>query len=106
LPRTQTVTYLYLPNARIKGMCQYVVFNKHLFNKSCVNRQWWRTPLIPALGKKRQADPEFEAWFTESRTARVIQRNPISRRKKKKTKKKQTTKKLCSNIGNAQRKGS
>jgi hypothetical protein len=45
----------------------------------------WRTPLVPALGRQRQADFEFEAslvYKVSSRTARAIQRNP-SRGKKK-----------------------
>jgi hypothetical protein len=55
---------------------------------------WWRTPLIPALGRQRQ--PEFEAslvYKVSSRTARATQRNPVSKNKKQKTKnKKQKTK--------------
>jgi hypothetical protein len=37
-------------------------------------------PLIPALGRQRQAD--FEASLS-SRTARDIQRNPVSKNKNK-----------------------
>jgi hypothetical protein len=45
---------------------------------------WWRTPLIPALGRQRQAD--FWVWGqpvykVSSRTARAIQRNPVSKNK-------------------------
>jgi hypothetical protein len=53
------------------------------------NRVWWRTPLIPALG--RQAISEFEfslVYKVSSRTARAIQRNPVS--KKQKTKQNKT----------------
>jgi hypothetical protein len=49
-------------------------------------QQWWRTPLIPALGRQRQA--EFEAslvYRVSSRTARAIQRNPVSKNKTKTT---------------------
>jgi hypothetical protein len=45
---------------------------------------WWRTPLIPALGRQRQADFELEAslvYKVSSRTARAIQRNPVSEKK-------------------------
>jgi hypothetical protein len=52
---------------------------------------WWRTPLIPALGRQRQAISEFEAslvYKVSSRTARATQRNPVSKNQKKKKKKK------------------
>ena len=49
--------------------------------------QWWCTPLIPALGKQRQVDLcEFEAslvYRASSRTARAIQRNPVSKKQNK-----------------------
>jgi hypothetical protein len=41
-------------------------------------------PLIPALGRQRQADSEFEAslvYRVSSRAARATQRNPVSRKK-------------------------
>jgi hypothetical protein len=44
-------------------------------------------PLIPALGRQRQADSEFEAslvYRVSSRKARAIQRNPVSKNQKKK----------------------
>jgi hypothetical protein len=44
-------------------------------------------PLIPALGRQRQVDLEFEAslvYRVSSRTARAIQRNPVSKNQKKK----------------------
>jgi hypothetical protein len=47
-------------------------------------------PLIPALGRQRQAISEFEAslvYRVSSRTARAIQRNPVSKKPKKKKKK-------------------
>jgi hypothetical protein len=47
-------------------------------------------PLIPARGRQRQADSEFEAsllYRVSSRTARgAIQRNPVSKNKNKQTK--------------------
>jgi hypothetical protein len=48
--------------------------------------QWWCTPLIPALGRQRQEDHEFEAslvYRVSSRTARATQRNPVSKKKQK-----------------------
>ena len=53
--------------------------------------QWWRWPLIPALGGRGRQISEFEAslvYRVSSRTARVTQRNPASKNQKKKKKKK------------------
>jgi hypothetical protein len=52
----------------------------------------WRTPLIPALhsGGRGRRISEFEArlvYRVSSRTARTIQRNPVSKNQKKKKKK-------------------
>jgi hypothetical protein len=44
-------------------------------------------PLISALGRQRHAISEFETslvYRVNSRTARAIQRNPVSKKKKKK----------------------
>jgi hypothetical protein len=42
-----------------------------------IARQWWLTPLIPALGRQRQEISEFEARLvyrvSAARTARAIQ---------------------------------
>jgi hypothetical protein len=46
-------------------------------------------PLIPALGRQRQAISEFKAslvYRVSSRTARATQRNPVSKKPKTKTK--------------------
>jgi hypothetical protein len=45
-------------------------------------------PLIPALGRQRKQISEFKAslvYKVSSRTARAIQRNPVSKKKKKTT---------------------
>ena len=45
-------------------------------------------PLIPALRRQRQCISEFEAslvYKVSSRTARAIQRNPVSEKKKNST---------------------
>jgi hypothetical protein len=46
---------------------------------------WWHTPLIPALGGGRGRQiSEFEAslvYKVSSRTARALQRNPVSKNK-------------------------
>ena len=55
--------------------------------RTVLNWAWWRTPLIPALGRQRQVDSEFEAslvYKVSSRTAKAIQRNPVSKNQKKK----------------------
>ena len=52
-------------------------------------------PLIPALGRQRQTDFEFETslvYRVSSRTARDIQRNPVSKKQKKKKKNKERKK--------------
>jgi hypothetical protein len=56
------------------------------FEKENIAGRWWCMPLIPALGRQRQVDSEFEAslvYRVSSRTASVIQRNPVLKKKKK-----------------------
>ena len=59
-------------------------------------RAWRHTPLIPALRRQRQANLcEFEAslvYKVSSRTARPIQRTPVSKNKTKQNKNKKTKK--------------
>jgi hypothetical protein len=70
------------------------------------SRAWWHTPLIPAL-RGRQIS-EFEAslvYKVSSRTARAIQRNPVSpppsRKEKKRKEKKRKEKKSLGPQGQA-----
>jgi hypothetical protein len=56
-----------------------------------MSRAWWCTPLIPALGGGRDRQiSEFEAslvYRVSSRTAKAIQRNPVSKKQTTKRKK-------------------
>jgi hypothetical protein len=57
------------------------------------SQAWWRTSLIPALGGRGRQISEFEASLVHkvsSRTAKAIQRNPVSKKKNKQTNKKPT----------------
>jgi hypothetical protein len=47
--------------------------------------RWWHTPLIPALRRQRQVNFWVKAslvYRVSSKTARAIQRNPVSKKKK------------------------
>jgi hypothetical protein len=75
--------------------------NKSFLKRYVKGQAWWRTPLIPALGRQRQADfwvrgqPGLQSEFQDSQsyteaslvyrvssgTARAIQRNPVSKKK-------------------------
>jgi hypothetical protein len=54
--------------SNILQKCASLIFKKYLFNA----RQWYRTPLIPALGRQRQADfwvqdqPGLQSEFQDS----------------------------------------
>ena len=58
-----------------------------MLQKREINQAQWCTPLIPALGRQRQADiSDFEAslvYTLSSRTARTKQRDPVSKIKTK-----------------------
>jgi hypothetical protein len=64
---------------------QMLDFLMNLFNKSGPSRAWWRTPLIPALGRQFKASLVCKV---SSRTTRATQRNPVSKTKTKRNKKK------------------
>jgi hypothetical protein len=51
--------------------------------RSLEAKQWWCTPIIPALGRQSRQISEFKAslvYKVSSRTARAIQRNPVSKK--------------------------
>jgi hypothetical protein len=60
--------------------------------KTSVSRVWWRTPLIPALGRQRQADflvrgqPGLQSEFQDSQgyTEKPCLEKPKKKKKKKK----------------------
>jgi hypothetical protein len=67
----------------------------HIQKRVFIDRQWWHTPLIPALGGlgggRGRRISEFEAslvYKVSSRTVRAIQSNPVSKKQKNKPKKK------------------
>ena len=69
-------------------------FKESLYKRLSAAGQWWHTPLIPALGRQRQVDFEFEAsldYRVSTRTARATERNAVSKNKNKQTKKENYT---------------
>ena len=59
-----------------KKVCMHNCLNKGLL-KTCLAGQWWRTPLIPALGRQKQVD--FWDWGQpglHTMAARATQRKP------------------------------
>jgi hypothetical protein len=72
----------------------HTLFSDLYSNKiRCPAGRWWRTPLIPTLGRRGQRISEFKAslvYKVSSRTARTIQRNPVSQKQTNKQTNKQT----------------
>jgi hypothetical protein len=63
--------------------CQSIEF---IFIDGVTSQVWWHTPLIPALRGRGRRILEFEAslvYKVSSRTARAIQRSPVSKKQKK-----------------------
>jgi hypothetical protein len=73
---------------------------QYLLKNKIQPRQWWRTPLIPALEGRDRRISEFEASLinrVSSRTARATQRNPVSKNQKRKERKRKETEKKKKN---------
>ena len=72
--------------------------------------QWWYTPLIPALGRQRQADfwvrgqpgPQCEFQDSQGYTEKSCLENKTKKKKKQKTKKSTTINKTLWNLHKAQ----
>jgi hypothetical protein len=85
-----------IPEFNVKG-CMYIYIVKRYKVKNLIIEKIRSMPLIPALGRQRQAwsASEFEAslvYKVSSRTARAIQRNPVSKNKTKQKEKKRKKK--------------
>jgi hypothetical protein len=64
---------------RVRTRCFLFCFFKGLLFAG----QWWYAPLIPALGRQRQADFEFKAslvYRVSSRIPRATQKNRVSKK--------------------------
>jgi hypothetical protein len=73
-----------------------LIIQRCLAKKNAVSRVWWCTPLIPAFKGRGRQISEFKAslvYRVSSRTARVTQRNPVSKTNKQKKTKNQKKKK-------------
>jgi hypothetical protein len=84
--------YLYVINKYFKkNKIKVKLIIKNQLNFSMFNditmwylaRQWSCTPLIPALGRQRQAEFEVRLIYrVSSKIARATQRNPVSKNQK------------------------
>ena len=77
----------YFNNAEKKtahGLLRSELKKKKKERKKVKARQWWLTPLIPTLGRQRQADfwVQGQPGLQSSRTARATQRNPVWKKTK------------------------
>ncbi|XP_052586973.1 suppressor of IKBKE 1 isoform X2 [Peromyscus californicus insignis] len=91
-----------LRNMKTTGQMRYLKKNDKSSRENVPRKRvnwagrWWRTPLIPALGRQSQADLcEFEASLVSkasSRKGAKLHRETLSRKTKKKKKKKKKKK--------------
>jgi hypothetical protein len=78
----------------LRQKCRVILKEETLFSIldkiQIKGRAWWHTPLVPALGGRGRQISQFEAslaYKVSSRTARAIQRNPVSKNQNKQTNK-------------------
>jgi hypothetical protein len=92
---------MYFPEKGTQPSLQHLLLNLG-FKSQSQTGQWWCTPLVPALGRQRQADfcirgqPGLQSEFKNSQGC--TERNPVLGGKKERKKKKRKEKKKKVNL--------